>query len=184
MNKFINVAPPLLAGLLSLSAVTSSHAAGSISGEIAVKLVIGAGCNVENVPAGATAKWGDVDFGTQANLKNIIDASVTDAGVGPGITVSCSTGLAPSLKINGGLNAAGTLRNVKSGSTLIPYRLYADSGHTKELSIDTPVTFLNPGTAPTTKVQIFGRILPGDQSGALTPAAGAYTDTVLATIAW
>lgn len=184
MNKITKVIPPLIVALFSLAAITNSYAAGSLSGQIAVKLVIGDGCNVENVSAVNPTKWGDLDFGTQANLKNVIDASVTDATAGAGISVTCSTGLTTSLKINAGLNGGtGSLRYLKNGTVTIPYRLYSDSAHTTQLAVDTPVSFANNG-ATATKVQIFGRILPSDQGTALTPAAGLYNDTVLATIAW
>jgi spore coat protein U-like protein len=184
MSRFKKIIPFALVGALTCSLTSTAHSAGSLSGEIGVKLVIGNGCSVDNGSAtGGVNNWGLMDFGTQANLVSSVDATLIGANNTGPVTINCSTGLTSTLSLNGGLYGTSSLRNVSSdgGTTVVPYRLYSDSTRTTEIAINTPVSLISNGTAQ--NIPIYGRIIPADQS-TTSPAAGTYTDTVLATLAW
>ncbi|WPD75260.1 spore coat U domain-containing protein [Dickeya fangzhongdai] len=175
--------------ILLLSSITvipgQALAAGTLTGDIGVKLVIGEGCTVSNSTTSGSGinRWGELDFGTQADLSNSVDASIAGSASTGSVTVRCSAGLSPALTLGGGLYSSGALRSVSSdgGTTKIPYRLYSDSARTNEITIGGSVQITADGTAQ--DIPVYGRILPGDQSST-SPAAGTYTDTVVATLFW
>ncbi|MEJ5939703.1 spore coat U domain-containing protein [Klebsiella pneumoniae] len=170
--------------LLAMVLANSAHAAGTLTGNIGVTLTIGEGCTVTNGSVtDGTNEWGTLDFGTYSDLTNVIDGSVTGSDGSNTVTVTCSNGLSPTLTLDSGLYGNGSLRNVSSdgGTTLVPYRLYSDSARTTEIALGGSIALTADGTAQ--DVPIYGRILPADQS-TTAPAAGTYTDTVVATLAW
>lgn len=183
MNTRKNVLPSILASILSVAFLANAQAAGTLSGEIGVKLVIGAGCTVGNGSINGTVNnWGTMDFGTQSNLTNVVDAGVVGTGGSNTVTITCSNGLTSSLTLNGGLNGTSAVRNMATnGTDRVPYRLYSDSARTNEITINAPIALVSNGAAQ--NIPIFGRILPADQS-TTTPAAGNYSDTILATLSW
>jgi spore coat protein U-like protein len=183
MNKRMNVLPSIAAGVLSLAAITNVNAAGSLTGDIAVKLVIGAGCSVLNGSVtGGVNHWGVMDFGTQSNLTSAVNADVLSTSGLSSVTINCSTGLTSTLTLNGGQYGSASLRNLSSdGTNRIPYRLYSNAARTTEIGLSAPIALIANGTAQ--NIPIFGRILPADQSST-TPAAGTYNDTIIATLAW
>lgn len=170
------------AALLSVS--LGVQAAGTLTGQVGVQLIIGAGCTVGNgsTPDG-TNQWGTLNFGNYADLTSIINGTVTGTN-GNAVTIICSGGLTPSLSLNGGLAATGALRAMTFNTNKISYRLYSDAAHTTEIGINTPVTLTTGTTAQ--NIPIYGRVLPADQTGpdGTAPAAGTYNDTVVATISW
>lgn len=177
----------LTAALLSSAAIqpVSAAATGSLTGEIGVQVIIGSACTVGNGDGSTgTNKWGTLDFGTYADLKYTIDGSVTGADGSGAVTVTCSTGLSPTLTLDGGLYGDGTVRSVSSdsGTTRVPYRLYSDSARTNEIDVGDTISLAATGTAQ--NIPIYGRILPSDQGANTSPAAGTYVDTVIATLAW
>ena len=160
LSKKLHVS--LWSGFLALSIAGTVQAAGSLTGNIGVTLNIGEGCTVSNGSAsGGTNQWGTLDFGTYSDLTNVIDGSVT----------------------GNGLYGNGSVRNVSSdgGTTLIPYRLYSDSARSSEIALNGSISLAADGTAQ--DIPIYGRVLPADQS-TTAPAAGTYTDTVVATLSW
>jgi spore coat protein U-like protein len=183
MNIKMKVLPPLLASLLSLAAIGNANAAGTLTGEIGIRLIVGSGCSVANATvASGVNRWGTVDFGTQSTLVSSVDAGLIGTNGTSTITVTCSAGLTSSLKLNGGQNLDSGLRRMASGATnRVPYRLYSNATRSTEIAIDTPIALVSNGTAQ--DIPIYGRILPGDQTST-TPAAGTYIDTVLATLTW
>src|SRR5471030_596629 len=169
----------LAAATLTLTA--GAQAAGTLTGQIGVQLIISTGCTVGNgSTTGGTNQWGTLNFGNYADLTSIINGSVTGAN-GSAVTITCSTGLTPTLSLNGGLAATGAVRAMTSSGNKISYRLFSDAAHTTEISINTPVTLTTGTTAQ--NIPIYGRVLPGDQTST-TPAAGTYNDTVVATLSW
>ena len=171
---------------LSMAVICSSpltvQAAGTLTGQVGIQVVISDGCTVgNNDSSGTTNDWGSINFGTYADLANIIDGSVLGSDGSSSVTVTCTSGLSPTLTLDGGLNGSSTLRNMTSGTTLIPYRLYSDSSRSTEIAVNGSVSLSADGTAQ--NVPIYGRILPSDQS-TTAPASGTYVDTVTATLAW
>jgi len=175
----------LLLALLAAAtlALTSGvQAAGTLTGQVGIQLTIGSGCTVGNGGAtGGTNQWGTLNFGSYSDLTSVINGTVFGANGSSAVTITCSTGLSPTLSLNGGLAATGGLRAMSSGGTSIPYRLYSDSARTTEIAINTPIALTTGTTAQ--NIPIYGRVLPGDQVST-TPTAGTYNDTVVATLSW
>ncbi|ADU68019.1 spore coat U domain-containing protein [Pantoea sp. At-9b] len=160
----------------------TAQAAGTLSGQLGIQVIISEGCTVgNNDSSGSTNDWGSINFGTYADLANIIDGSVLGSDGSSTVTVTCTSGLSPTMTLDGGLNGSSTLRNMSSGSTLIPYRLYSDSSRSTEIAVNGSVSLTADGTEQ--DIPIYGRILPSDQS-TTAPASGTYVDTVTATLAW
>ncbi len=180
---------PLLAAtfgavLLAGSYASVAHAEGTLTGEIGVSLIIGDGCTVSNGSAAAGSnQWGTLDFGEYPDLTSVIDGQVVGEDGSNAISITCSTGLSPTLTIDGGLYDNGTLRNVSSdnGTSLVAYRLYSDAARSTEVVVDAPISLVADGTA--LELPLYGRILPADQAST-APAAGTYSDTLVATLAW
>lgn len=165
-----------------LTTPLAASAAGTLTGQVGIQVVISDGCTVgNNDSSGSTNNWGSINFGTYADLANIIDGSVLGSDGSSSVTVTCTSGLSPTLTLDGGLNGSSTLRNMTSGTTLIPYRLYSDSSRSTEIAVNGSVSLTADGTEQ--DVPIYGRILPSDQS-TTSPASGTYVDTVTATLAW
>ncbi len=170
----------LAAATLTLAA--GAQAAGTLTGQVGVQLTISTGCTVGNGTAtGGTNQWGTLNFGNYADLTSVINGTVLGANGTSAVTITCSTGLSPTLSLNGGLAAAGGVRTMTSSGNSIPYRLYSDTARTTEIAINTPVTLTTGTTAQ--NIPIYGRVLPADQTST-TPAAGTYNDTVVATLSW
>jgi len=167
----------------------SSQAAGALTGTLSITLIVGSGCTVTNGAIAGNPVWGTLDFGSYSDLNSPISATVQGTA-GGNVTVNCSTGLTPSITLNGGLapstNATPqrTLNSSAQGATPIPYRLYSDAAHTREYVINTAQALptITAGNA-TQNIPIYGYINPADQTNK-KPAAGTYVDTVVATLSW
>lgn len=180
-----------LLGLLVASSLipVSSQAAGALTGTLALTLTIGSGCTVTNGAVAGNPVWGTLNFGSYTDLNSPINGTVQGTA-GGNVTVTCSTGLTPSIALNGGLTPSTgatpqrTLTSVAAGATPIPYRLYSDAAHTKEYVINTAqaLPVIGAGNA-TQNIPIYGYINPTEQANK-TPASGTYVDTVVATLSW
>lgn len=159
-----------------------ANAAGTLTGQVGVQVVIKDGCSVgNNNSSGSVNQWGSLNFGTYADLANIIDGRVIGSDGNSSVTVTCTKGLSPTLSLDGGLYPKGTLREMSSGNAFIPYRLYSDPSYKDEIALNGKVSLVADGNSH--DVPIYGRILPSDQS-TKAPPAGTYNDTVTATLAW
>ena len=171
-------------GITAFSIALTASAAGTLTGQVGIEVVISEGCSVGNGDSsGSNNQWGSISFGTYADLLNIVDGAAVGSDGSSAMTVTCTSGLSPSLTLDGGLYGNGSLRNMSSdsGATLIPYRLYSDSARSAELAVNGSISLTADGT--TQSVPLYGRILPADQS-TTAPASGTYVDTVTATLAW
>ena len=155
-----------VAAAIALGFVVSAQSATETT-TFNVKLTITESCTIKGVSAT------DVDFGTVAR-----SASVTDAQ--GAVVVKCSAGTPYKVGLDNGANAVGTQRNMKMGtSNLIAYDLYTTAAR-NVLWTDvagTPVS----GTGDNTNqpLPVFGRV-----SGSTNVPAGAYIDTVTATLSY
>ena len=107
-------------------------------------------------------------------------ANATAALDGEGrVTVACTKGVVPTIGLGGGANASGSSRRLASGSDLLTYELYSNSGHTTVWS-GSGGGVLTPTAAPSRTPRdfsVYGRI-PGSQD----IPAGTYNDTIVATV--
>jgi len=187
----MNIKKYSLLGLLVASSLIpiTSQAAGALTGTLSVQLIIGNGCTVTNGATAGNPLWGTVNFGNYSDLNSPITGSVQSTTAG-NVTITCSTGLTPSISLNGGLNPtttapiARTMTSLAAGATPILYRLYFDPARTREYQINTPQALATVTSGTTTQnIPIYGYINPVDQTNK-TPATGTYNDTVVATLSW
>ena len=171
--------------MLAMFGLSTAQAAGTLVGQVGVQMVIGAGCTVINGSvSGGINQWGTVDFGTHADLTNVVDAQTV--GTSGNIQIQCSTGLTPSLTVNAGLHASGGerfMQNTTTASSTIAYALYSDAARSSLIESDTPVDISSVATGAALNIPLYGRVVPTGQSTP-TPTAGTYTDTLLVTLAW
>lgn len=127
---------------------------------------------------------GAISFGTLTLDVNAGAGTVTlanhDADSGATISIACTNGSSATITAGLGLNAVGTTRNMISGSDLLAYELYTNTGRGTVLNGTNSIAYTGTGAATTTDT-IFARI-----TGAQLAAAkkGSYADTVAMTITY
>jgi spore coat protein U-like protein len=177
----------LLVTCFAMSAVGYAHAQtnGTLAGQVGVQITIGAGCTITNGSiAGGVNNWGTINFGTHADLVNVIDAQTV--GASGNIQILCSTGLTPTMTVNAGLHEDSGQRfmqNTTSSNSTIAYSLYSDAARSAVITPNQPVSLTTFATGNATDIPLYGRITPTGQTST-TPTAGAYSDTLLVTLAW
>lgn len=108
-----------------------------------------------------------MDFGTYYSGSSIN----RDAAGSIGYIKCYNTAL--TLELDLGQNAAGSTRNMKSGTSLLRYELYQDSARTKVLSTGSNALALTSDATGAAAVPIYGRI----PMGQVVPP-GDYSDTI------
>ena len=170
----MNTTLKLLASAAILSASTASMAA--VTGEVAVKLNVGAGCEVLGATDdGKINKFGNLNFGnTSSTWNNVLNAELASEAGGK-IEIKCDDAVKSfGVAINAGANGDRQLKGPAGG--LVKYQVYQDVARNTEYAVDTKVDF--PITAgETVQVPVFGSIPKGD-----TTDTGAFTDTLLVNI--
>jgi spore coat protein U-like protein len=164
----------IVAGMVLAPAMS---AAGTRTGSLAVSATVLDGCTVFTVPALA--------FGSsiEPGAVNVHPATA------PTISANCGIGTTAYITMNAGLNGSGgtpaTVRNLKDGSYLLPYHIDTTAfggthewGDTAYADTFTGTDVSVTGTYSLTTLPVF----PWISSVPLSQAAGAYTDTVTATI--
>jgi spore coat protein U-like protein len=172
----------LAAGAAALLGAAPASAAVTTSGTIGVTLTVSAACAVNgatSIPA-SLGDLGTITFPAQPGLFGNIDGTLLAPSGSSGFTVLCSPGLSPTLTIDGGQHGAGGVRNLLGGSVQLPYRLYSSAGTTNEILVNQSVSLgLTSAGTPITLL-----IHATTNSGGAVLAAGAYTDSLQATLAW
>lgn len=155
---------------------------GTLTGKIGVQVTISGGCIVGNSNSKETTnEWGNINFGTYADLSSIINGSSLGSDGTNALTISCTSGLDPHLQLDSGTNETNNLRAMVSGTTAIPYRLYTDAAFSSEIAPNGSIAIAHDGNPH--NIIIYGRILPSDQLPT-APTPGTYKDTVTATLTW
>lgn len=120
----------------------------------------------------------DVDFGTSG----VLTTARTATGA---ITARCTNGASFTIALNAGTGAGATVANRRmtrgGGTQQVQYRLFLDSGRTQPWGDGTAGTTRasSTGTGAAQSFTIYG-LVPAQP----TPLAGAYADTVTATITY
>jgi spore coat protein U-like protein len=97
------------------------------------------------------------------------------------ITVTCTTGGAYTVALDGGLNAVAAQRNIKSGANTLAYDLFKDAARgTVWTNVTAPAIGL--GTASAQTITVYGRIAAGLPFSASNDTP--YSDTVLVTLTY
>ena len=124
-----------------------------------------------NINRSCTVSATNINFGSQSNLLNNVDATGT-------LTINCTLGLPYSIALSGGLsNAQPTQRRMTLGSNAIIYGLYSNAARTVAWGSAANQIVPGTGTGAVQNVTIYGRVAPQT-----TPTSGTYTDTVIVTI--
>lgn len=176
----LHLVSAVLAGALAILGSTRAQA-GSASGTIAVALNVSDACVVNGATAFTTTlgQVGAITFADQPGLFGDVSASMVATGGGGAISVLCSPNLTPTLSINAGLHDSSNLHHLASGSNLITYHLYSDSGHSNEIQISQTLAL---GTTTSSAINV--PIYAVANSGGQVLPAGSYSDTLQVTLAW
>jgi len=161
------VAVALAATVAMVSSVPAI--AGSTSSNLSVSATVNAQCTVTT---------GAVAFGTY----NPLAATSNDATGTLNVTCTNGTPWTAAAGVGTGTGASMATRRMTSGSNLLDYVLYTDSGRTTVWGDGSSSTSTvgSTGTGAAQPTTIYGR-LPGGQSSA---PVGSYADTVAVTIAF
>lgn len=160
---------------------------------LAVGVLVGGG--LLTWPGTLPGQVGAAGFGVGATVLRSCDIGTTSLAFGvydplvlhasqpldreASVTVTCTKGTPATLGLNGGLHASGAARYLSSGTALLQYDLFKDSGRTQRWG-DGDADALQAGEAPSDASRtfvVFGRILPGQDI-----PVGAYTDSVVVTL--
>lgn len=168
----------VFAGALLASALVSGQPAFSATtatatSNLTVNATVKGFCTISD----ATLGFGDVSAtGSQGS------PSVTNYDGSTSITATCNKGTTGTITASMGANPDGTtIRRMASGSDLLSYRLYTDSGRSTEL-LPTTTGFTISGNGSSQSKTIYGRI-PGGTNVDNAPN-GTYSDTVVLTISY
>lgn len=155
-----------LAAALTLGAASNAFAAtGSATANITVTAAINTNCLIN---AGA------VGFGTYDPLVANASSNLDQSGT---FTVACTKGTVATIGLSNGSNFASGKRYLASGSNLLQYELYSDTGRTTVWNGTNTVSYTSTGKATATQT-IYGRIPGGQDANTGTN----YTDTIVATV--
>jgi spore coat protein U-like protein len=106
------------------------------------------------------------------------------------ITITCVKGAAPTIGLNLGANASGSIRRMRSGAAnFLTYELYKPANNTAGAACAFPGTtvwgtaganLFSPTAAPTKAARIYN--ICGTAPAGQDPAIGIYADAVVATV--
>lgn len=156
----------------------------AISGQIDVRLILIASCEVINGATNSTGSpisdFGLLDFGSQGpTWTNPINANLSDGGNGK-LEVSCNPSVTGfTVTIDGGAHGDGTTRRLSNGTQTIPYRLFLDASGGDSYSIGQQRNFAVTSGAQI-PIPVFGSVVVNTSA----VPAGVYTDTLTVTLDW
>jgi spore coat protein U-like protein len=160
----------LIAGLAMLTALPAQAASDTATFNVTITLQ--ETCDV------ATSGASNIAFGSQGLLTANVDQTST-------LTVTCSEGTDYSIGLNAGLNAGtpadvDTRRMTDGNGNYVQYQLYQDApGGTVWGNTNLTDTVDSIGTGSSQSFTVHGRVPPQ-----ATPPAGAYSDTITATVTY
>jgi spore coat protein U-like protein len=174
--KLIKSAPRIVLGaavtLAALGFATDAPGATATS-SVAVTATVVVNCTIST---SAPLAFGNYDP-VSANASTAKDATGT-------LSVNCTTGSAAAISLDQGVNAAtgstaaAPLRRMLNGTTnYLSYDIYRDSARTLVWGGDATVDLDITGSGTATTYTMYGRIPSGQNK-----PAGAYSDTVVATV--
>lgn len=159
------------ASALFLAASSATHA-GTATSNLSVTATVSANCTITTSA---------VAFGAYDPI--VTNATTELDGTGT-VTVTCTNGSAVAITLDQGANPAGgssdaaPLRQMKdSGTDLLAYSLYQDSGHTTVWGNTVGTSAPDTGNGAAQSLTVYGAVGAGQN----VPAAN-YTDTVVATV--
>jgi spore coat protein U-like protein len=151
----------LLAAAIVAAGLSTAAQAATDSKNFNVTITITESCDI------STGAATDVDFGTQARSTGPYTATGN-------LIVNCSSGTPYDITLGQGANYSSG-RRMANGTNYVPYELYSDSGMSTSW-----VSVHGTGTAANQNIPVYGKVL----AASTNVPAGAYTDTVTATITY
>jgi len=152
----------IAAGVCAAAGIASAASAGSATANLGVSASIAATCTISTSA---------VAFGAYSG--SIVDATGT-------VTANCINGTPWTIGLGAGTGSGATTssRKMTSGANTLTYQLFSDSTRSTNWGNSAGVdTVAGTGTGASQNQTVYGRIPAGT-----VPAAGSYTDTVVATI--
>jgi spore coat protein U-like protein len=169
-----------MAALMLAGAVAGGCGATSATAEtlksFQVSAVVANGCSVTT--SGGASSWGSIDLGTVSGITNgTVQAGLLANGTA-GIQIDCTPGMTASVTADTGLNpSSGGVRQLASGTSKVPYQLYANGSNTpwttNAIALSFPVGTSHMSVPVVAKATLAG-----------ATKAGAYADTVRVTLTW
>ena len=151
-----------------LAALATPAVAATATANLGVTATVSNNCTISTTAVG---------FGSYDPV--VAHASTNLDGTGT-VIVACTKGAVATVGLGLGSNVTGSTRRLKDpGTNYLTYELYRDAGRTSVWG-DAGAALLSPGAAPSKTARtftVYGRI-PQNQD----IPAGAYTDTVVATV--
>jgi spore coat protein U-like protein len=165
---------------LAIGVTTDPAIAGTTTGSATIQVIMASVCELVSVPS--------LDFGEVGSV-GALGADIDTSGT---FSISCAADRDYTIYLGDGANraAAGSgLRNMASGTALLPYQLFKDEAHSAvwdETGIGAGVTggaggVDGTGSGASQLLTIYGQIPIGTT---LPKTLGAYADTVLVTVAY
>lgn len=156
------------ASLISAACLAAFGAASAATDttNMTVKITVTATCDIHTVAPT------DVDFGSVASTATNV------ASTGGVLSVKCTTGTPYTIGLDNGLNFS-TTRQMKNGTAnFVGYGLFRDAAFASAWGSTVPLSASGTGNGANQNFTVYGRV-PSAAS-----AAGAYTDTVVATVTY
>ncbi|MDH7639778.1 spore coat protein U domain-containing protein [Sphingomonas oryzagri] len=168
------MAAAMLAGALA-GGLGAAPATAETSKSFQVSAVVANGCSVTT---SGGSSWGSIDLGTVSGVSTAtVQASLLQSGQA-GLQIDCTPGMTASVTADTGLTpTTGGVRQLASGTSTVPYLLYANGSNvpwtTNAIALSFPV-----GTSHLSVPIVAKATLAG------ATRAGAYADTVRVTLSW
>ena len=172
--------PKPVAGLVSALALLFGSVAWAGTSTLTAQASVNTNCSV----AAAAVAFGAYDPIT-TNSPSGADLNATGS-----ITITCVKGAAPTIGLNLGAHASGSIRRMLSGAAnFLTYELYQPPNNTAGTACTFPGTtvwgtaganLFSPTAAPTKAARIYN--ICGTAAGGQDPAIGVYADAVVATV--
>ena len=158
-----------------IRALCGQAQAATVTGQINATLTLTASCQVNGAGGSSGLNFGALNFGSQEALFTQAAAQVLGGG-GGAMSILCSSGTTPSVKIGAGTHdgqSTGGNRALADGNgNFVPYDFYTDAGHSQLLAIDGVIN-LATSTGVAQTVNLYG--LAKGKAGL---PAGVYNDVV------
>jgi spore coat protein U-like protein len=150
--------------------------AGTATSNLAVNASVASNCSIST----AAVAFGPYD--------PIVTNAATALGGTGSITIACTKGSVPTLKLDLGATPAGSVRQMANGAERLPYELYqpptnvagVPCGALTTVWGTTGTNILTTVAAPSKAARTYN--VCGSIPGGADVAAGAYADTVIATV--
>lgn len=165
--------------LLGVAMVFSANAE-TVTGQIALSLTLTSSCQVNGGTSLSGLNFGTLNFGSTSSLFTEASSQLLGGtGSGGALSILCSSGTSPTVKVRAGLNDGQNSRALSDGhGNLVPYNLYTDSSFNMPLAIDGVISLATSTGVPQT-VSIYGKA-----TGVAGLPAGTYTDFVSVELAF